>query len=82
MTYEEAIKEQREWLKDSIRIRLYKIDPIKYKRFKGIYDRNRVFKADDIAHVWDVVSIIHTHEVGNIFERDDLFYRTIKNKSK
>jgi len=82
MTYEEAIKMQREMLKDSIKERLYKLDPIKYKRFKTSRTGRNTITPEEIMNIWDMVRTIDIHENGNLFERDDKFYSILKKKVK
>lgn len=81
MTYEEAILMQREMLKDSIKARLYKINPEKYKKFKDKSSKKGI-NTIDIVKIWNMVKTIHTYKHGDPFEMDDKFFAAIKRKSK
>lgn len=78
MTYEEAIKKRTEIHKDSIKERLYKIDPIKYKKFK-VSKTGTIISLREICEIWDMVSTINKHEHGDLFESKGFYNRIKKN---
>lgn len=78
MTVDEAYKMQRDILKESIRARLYKYNPEKYKHFKP---SKRYISPDEILEIADMVRTIADHERGyKLFEMPDTFFSKLNRR--
>lgn len=75
MTYEQAVKLRREILKNAIRARLHKMNPDKYPK-----PPTRIINAADIVTIWEAAAIITFHDGVHPFDRDDVFFKHLRNK--